>query len=108
MGDGQDEVDDGHWVRLHVTPVNVQLNLRWKSCRETAICPLFVDSGPFAPQPDGFRLDRLFLYLPLHLVHHVNPTKHPESSWFRSLKSGLQADKHVGTGPKQIQVVANL
>ena len=65
----------------------------------------FLVLGPFPPKPDGLRLDRLLLHFPLHLVHHVDSAKHPESPGFRPVKSSFQANQYVGPGSQQVQVV---
>ena len=65
----------------------------------------FLVLGPFPPKPDGLRLDRLLLHFPLHLVHHVDSAKHPESPGFRPVKSSFEANQYVGPGSQQVQVV---
>ena len=58
------------------------------------------------PEPAGRRHDRLQLYLPLHPLHDVHQTEHPEGAGLRSLPSRQQAGRqYVAPGPQQIQVV---
>ena len=45
LDDGQDEVNVRHRFRLHVTPLYVQLDLRWQSCRPPPLHSNILGSG---------------------------------------------------------------
>ena len=59
-------------------------------------------------EPPRGRHDRLQLYLPLHPVHDVHQTKHPEGARIRPEPRRQCAGREfVAPGPQQVQVVSN-
>lgn len=64
--------------------------------REAAVHSDRHGPGTVASQSARRRPHRLFVHLPVHFVHDVHPTEHPEATRVRAVKSGKQAEQqHV-------------